>query len=167
MNAPGPHDPWPLSGRLDQRDPALAAVPDIAPYGCAMMLCFASGAYLADRDPPDAAEVLAMHAAGVRDGLIGDECFIESWERVIDMAAGQHVVEYTDRHEPADFPLDPGWLVFDCWKRTDRNVGVHFTIRHPILYDPLGSAEPGLSWSRKLGQVVSRRAFRIVGGPRA
>ena len=171
-DAPGLRDPWPLDGRLDQRDPRLG--PKIARYGCAMLLCAAAGAWLQRRPPPGWEQVLTWWGEARHSGTIGDDCFIERWARAINDAAGELVVEYAgppgeppDSHDPPDYPLRPGELVFDCWRRQDVDVGEHFTWVHPVRYDPLGSAEPGLSWSRKLGVVVSRRAFRIVGGPRA
>ena len=167
--------PWPLNGRLDQRDPRLAADPDIAPYGCAMMLTFAAGTWLMDREPPAADQVLSLHAQGVQQGIIEDECFVRRWARAINLAAGMVVVTYAgpegeppDSHDPYDYPFKPGELVFDCWWRPSRpQIGFHFTWSHPEQYDPLGSFAPGLSNSRQYGVVHSRRAFRIIAGPRA
>ena len=46
------------------------------------------------------------------------------------------------------------------------DVGQHFHVYEQpdadIQFDPLGSAAPGLSNSRKHGVIVSSRAFRIL-----
>ena len=161
--------PWPLLDRLDQRDERMAARPKIKPYGCAMMLCCEVGRYLktdlhGEAPPYTPDEIIALRDEAIERGILGPDCFIQDWDRMIDLVAARNAVDYLG-HKSADYPFSSEEIVLDCWERQDRNVGKHFTWTHPsagIQYDPLGSAEPGLSWSRKLGIVVSRRAFRIL-----
>ena len=166
--ATGDRDPWPLyygedqGVLIDQRDPRLNPSGDgnIAAYGCAMMCCFATGHWVAGRSFPTAARILQLHEICVRKGFIGDECYVQDWEKTINTAAGMAMVAYEGGHSPPDFPLDPGWIVFDVWKQP--KYGKHFVWRHPIRYDPLSSASHGLSWSRKRGTKVGRRAFKVL-----
>ena len=133
------------------------------------MLSFEAGRYLKSDPhgtvcPYTPCQIIALHDEATEQGILGEDCFVQDWDRMIDLAASRNAVKYLG-HKPADYPDSDGELVFDVWKRMDRNIGVHFTWTCPspgIQYDPLGSAEPGLSWSRKLGIVVSRRAFRIL-----
>ena len=170
----GSKDPWPLHGRLDQRDARLSARPAIKPYGCAFMLTTEVGRYLADpaQDPASdlyierwtPLQIIALYDTACEKGYVrARDAFIEDWDKVIDLAAGRNAVDSLGWKD-ADYPYSEDEIVIDCWERQDMNVGQHFTVQIPqggIQYDPLGSAEPGLSNSRKYGIIVSKRAFKI------
>lgn len=171
----GLQEPWPLLDRLDQRDERLSARPAIRPYGCAFMCSVEIGRYLADpaQDPSSdlyierwtPLQIIALYDTACEKGYVrARDAYIERWEDVINLAAGREAVDYQG-HAPADQAYTEDTIVVSCWERQDMNVGVHFTVSIPqggIQYDSLGSAEPGLSNSRKYGIVVSTRVFKVL-----
>ena len=162
----GVKEPWPLGERLDQRDPRLSMRSALKPYGCAFMLTVEAGRWLAGGRPWTPLQITALYDEACSQGIVRErDAFIEQWQDMVNLAAGRLAVKYTDRHEPADFPYSPEYVVFRCYERQDMDVGQHFVYEQPdadIQYDPLGSAAPGLSNSRKHGVIVSSRAFRIL-----
>lgn len=174
----GPQEPWPLNGRLDQRDERLKIRPSLSPYGCAFMIAAEVGRYLADPEHNPASplyidrwsplQIIAIFDEGVSRGFVREsDAYMEDWDDTINLAAGRRAVQQIGDpwHKPADYPYSPDEIVISCYERQDIDVGKHFCLEIPhaeIQYDPLSSAEPGLSWSRKLGIVVSKRAFRIL-----
>ena len=167
-------EPWPLNGRLDQRDPRMRDRPQIAPFGCALLICSAVGRFLSNGPLWTPLETVGLLDTCGKKGIVRvSDCYIDDWDKVVDFIAGSDRSDYLG-HVDADFPHAPDKIVIDVWRRTDIDVGLHFTWSHPaadIQYDPLGSAHPGkvvdpdgatLSNSRKYGSIESRRAFQIL-----
>lgn len=170
----GLHDPWPLGYRLAQTDPSLAKRPEIAKNGCAFMCCV----YVADafhrpliqpRVYVDSSLILQTYDLALEEKAMREDCLVEDWEKVISIAYSGSVdnspVAYTGKRDttPALSPREDQ-IVITRW--THLNYG-HFTFEYfsdsaSIQYDPLGSAEPGLSLTRKLGKMESTRVFKII-----
>ena len=211
------HDrsPWPLRGRLDQRDPRIQAAglgveeikqaaidhggvkrvaggvivtdwlqlhetmtsltagrieTEIGPYGCAFMCALEAGRVLS-RVPPNTPMItLARWRMATETGSLGDECYVEDWERLLRLCAPEFLqrgkISYLGRKRPSEVEPSLSVLVIARGHQPQRpRLGGHFWLpKQPLIaepYDPLGSAEPGLSFTRQRGELLNLRVFRI------
>ena len=137
----------------------------IAAYGCAFMCAVCAGAALKGEQAMWPQAVLTLwHVAG-EQGFLEADCFVDDWEGLLTLCRGGKSVKYLGHKEP-DFAPTEKILVIEYWHQPARPlVGGHFVlppqplIKHP--YDPLGSFKPGLSKSRRYGEVANLRAFQI------
>ena len=172
--------PWPLFPFLAQTDKRLRQEAQIATSGCAFMLCCAVGhmfsrpsitaQYNEHQKPQD---VLYLARCAKDEKIIRTDMYIESWQQMMDLAIGESgIVKYLGHEQPLKVFTGEDYIIFQCWKRTDREVGKHFVWQYrsrllDINYDPLDSAVSyqgnSLSNSRKYGDIESLRVFKILG----
>ena len=200
--------PWPLHGRLDQRDPRIQAASvttaalqsaskeagavsangqvldwkllhvtlahlsidqretEIAPYGCAFMCAVEAGRVIAGRPVPGPDEVVRLWREATQRDVLGDECFVYRWWELLRITAGGYCKFNRVPGSPADATGTDTRLVIAYWHQPERpRLGGHFVLpAQPLIpdaYDPLGSAEPGLSWTRKRGEPRNYRVFDL------
>ena len=172
--------PWPLFPFLAQTDKRLAIEPNIRTDGCAFMICCAIGhlfsrpcitAQYNEHQKPQDVLYLARHAQ--EEGALRADFFINDWQKMIDLAIGESgLVKYLGHEKNTLKVFDSRHIIIQRWERSDKNVGSHFVFQYrsrmlDINYDPLDSAYSALgnslSWTRKLGDLMDLRVFKILG----